>query len=362
MSNLSSLFLRTEPPKFKINKKLPQGMCFEAKIKFGKPPELDTSLIHFSVLHSAAPPSPPATIQHSPPRKITVKEQQEWKIPPCISNWKNPKGYTIPLDKRLAADGRGMQQVHVNENFSKLSESLYIVERKAREAVEMRAKMERERAQREKEEKEETLRKLAQKAREERAGIRNYSDDEEDDDYRERNQLRQDRNRERQRDRNIQRAAPEKRSRLERERDISEEIALGLANPGRSKTNEVQFDQRLFNQSKGLASGFGDDEEYSVYDKPWKAQNNLGGSLYKFTKRTEEDKEEELDTLKTSTRFVSEKGADKNNKRSGPVEFEKDLGNDDDPFGLDRFLIEAKKASKKPKTSSSDSSSKRRYD
>ena len=41
--------------------------------------------------------------------QVTVKEQQEWKIPPCISNWKNPRGYTIPLDKRLAADGRGLQ-------------------------------------------------------------------------------------------------------------------------------------------------------------------------------------------------------------------------------------------------------------
>ena len=57
------------------------------------------------------PPSPPPPVLHSPPRKVTVKEQNEWKIPPCISNWKNPKGYTIPLDKRLAADGRGLQEV-----------------------------------------------------------------------------------------------------------------------------------------------------------------------------------------------------------------------------------------------------------
>lgn len=48
---------------------------------------------------------------HSPPRKVTVEEQREWKIPPSISNWKNPKGYVIPLDKRLAADGRGLQEV-----------------------------------------------------------------------------------------------------------------------------------------------------------------------------------------------------------------------------------------------------------
>ena len=35
--------------------------------------------------------SPPVPIMHSPPRAITVKDQQDWKIPPCISNWKNPK-------------------------------------------------------------------------------------------------------------------------------------------------------------------------------------------------------------------------------------------------------------------------------
>merc|ERR1719450_802364 len=88
-----------EPARFKINKKVPRG-----------------------------PPSPPAPVMHSPTRKVTAKEQQDWKIPPCISNWKNAKGYTIPLDKRLAADGRGLQQVHINENFSKLAEALYIAD------------------------------------------------------------------------------------------------------------------------------------------------------------------------------------------------------------------------------------------
>lgn len=145
---------------------------------------------------------------------MTVKEQKEWKIPPCISNWKNAKvlenisrnfaffsytsiswngeineteshlfegyrnfllwfqGYTIPLDKRLAADGRGLQQVHINENFAKLAEALYIADRKAREAVEMRAQLEKKLAQKEKEKKEDHLRQLAQKAREERAGLK----------------------------------------------------------------------------------------------------------------------------------------------------------------------------------------------
>lgn len=52
-----------EPPRFRTNKKIPRG-----------------------------PPSPPAPVMHSPTRKITQKEQLEWRIPPSISNWKNPKG------------------------------------------------------------------------------------------------------------------------------------------------------------------------------------------------------------------------------------------------------------------------------
>merc|ERR1719244_1667809 len=129
------------PPRFKINKKIPRG-----------------------------PPSPPAPVMHSPTRKVTVKEQQDWKIPPCISNWKNQKGYTIPLDKRLTADGRGLQQAHINENFPKLAEALYLADRKARESVEARAQLEKKIAAKEKESKEMKLRELAQKAREERAG------------------------------------------------------------------------------------------------------------------------------------------------------------------------------------------------
>jgi len=207
-----------EPPRFKTNKKIPRG-----------------------------PPSPPAPVMHSPNRKVTVKEQQEWKIPPCISNWKNARGYTIPLDKRLAADGRGLQGVHINENFAKLAEALYIADRKAREAVETRAQLERKVAAKDKEKREEGLRQLAQKAREERAGIRRVDADE---DTQDRDDLRRDRRNERQRARNLNRAAPDKRSRLEKERDrdISEMIALGK--PSASGNQDSMFDQRLFNQSK----------------------------------------------------------------------------------------------------------------
>ncbi len=81
-----------------------------------------------------------------------------------------PQGYTIPLDKRLAADGRGLQEVAINDQFAKFTEALYIAEQKARSAVEARAKMQRELLAREKERKERELRELALKARMDRLG------------------------------------------------------------------------------------------------------------------------------------------------------------------------------------------------
>jgi SNW domain-containing protein 1 len=292
---------------------------------------------------------------HSPTRKVTVKEHQEWKIPPCISNWKNAKGYTIPLDKRLAADGRGLQQVHINEKFSQFAEALHIADRKAREAVEMRAQMEKKIAQKEKEKKEDNLRKLAQKAREERAGIRVGPGD---DESAERDEIRHDRHKDRQRDKNIQRAAPDKRSRLERERerDISEQVALGMANP-RSSATEVQFDQRLFNQSKGVGTGFGEEDDYAVYDKPWRSAGALAANLYRPSRgATDQDNYgDDLETLVSTSRFVPDKefaGVERGAnapRREGPVQFEKHRPEEEeDLLSLDKFLNEAKKASKRP--------------
>mmetsp|Transcript_27163 Transcript_27163/g.60107 ORF Transcript_27163/g.60107 Transcript_27163/m.60107 type:complete len:334 (-) Transcript_27163:22-1023(-) len=118
------------------------------------------------------PPSPPVPVLHSPPRKITVADQQAWKVPPCISNWKNARGFIIPLDKRLAADGRGLQEVTINNKFATVSEALFIAERKATEDLKIRNDIRKKMALREKEEREESLRDMANRARLERAGLR----------------------------------------------------------------------------------------------------------------------------------------------------------------------------------------------
>ena len=65
------------------------------------------------------------------------------------------------------------------------------------------------------------------------------------------------------------------------DRDISEKIALGQAQP---TTRDVMFDQRLFNQTAGLGQGFGDEEDYNLYDKPLFA-DRTAASIYKNINR-----------------------------------------------------------------------------
>ncbi|KAL5768766.1 hypothetical protein ACOSQ2_015549 [Xanthoceras sorbifolium] len=334
--------------------------------------------------------SPPVPVMHSPPRPVTVKDQQDWKIPPCISNWKNPKGYTIPLDKRLAADGRGLQEVQINDNFAKLSEALYVAEQKAREAVAMRSKVQKEMVMKEKERKEQELRALAQKARAERnvtappasmsipseksamniddargdyERVREKEKDmpketrEEREERLQREKIREERRRERERERRLEAkdAAMGKKSKItrDRDRDVSEKVALGMASTGAARGGEVMYDQRLFNQEKGMDSGFATDDQYNVYDKGlFTAQPTLS-TLYRPKKDADSEMygnaDEQLEKIMKTDRFKPDKGFAGSSERSGPrdrpVEFEKEA-EEADPFGLDQFLTEVKKGKK----------------
>jgi SNW domain-containing protein 1 len=261
------------------------------------------------------------------------------------------------LDKRLAADGRGLQSVHINEKFSKFAEALYIADRKAREAIEMRAKVEQSIAQKEKAKKEDDLKQLANQIREQRSGIK-PAREELDKEAEEREEIRRERQKERRREAAIARAAPDKRNQLqkEKERDISEKIALGLPNTGYN-TGEIQYDSRLFNSSKGLDTGFGDDDGYNVYDKPWRETESITNVIYRPSKNLDKEYGDDFEKDLSSKRFVPDKGfegADKVGPRdSGPVAFEQHQDTNFDPFQIDDFLGNLK-------TGSSSSSNKRK--
>ncbi|EFX04320.1 transcriptional regulator cwf13 [Grosmannia clavigera kw1407] len=347
-----------EPPKFK-HKKIPRG-----------------------------PPSPPPPVMHSPPRKLTAADQEAWKIPPPISNWKNPKGFTVPLDKRLAAAGKGLEDVTINDKFAQFSEALFVADRHAREEVRQRALMQQRLAEKEKLQKEEQLRQQAQLAREERAKAmaprrngggrrrsrsrsgsysRSESDsrsgsdsgtDSEEDAVREREEARQERRRDEERKLRQSRMGAERRMQVlarEQNRDISEKVALGLAKPTASK--EGMYDSRLFNQTSGFDSGINED---NPYDKPLFAAQDAISSIYRVrTQAGDEDDEDaaagdaEMAKIQKTSRFGEAlgrgtfKGAREVEAREGPVQFEKEVAapSGADPFNVDKFLSEVEQSS-----------------
>ncbi|EAN32794.1 SKIP/SNW domain protein [Theileria parva strain Muguga] len=291
----------------------------------------------------ANPPSPPPPVLHSPPRKLTKEDQMNWKIPPCVSNWKNQKGYTLPIDKRVQADGRRLREVVINDKFASLSESLFIAERTAREEVRMRNEIIREEKLKEAKKREEELRELAAKAREERHQLYSKSHSKDDSKDRDRRRRHKDRDSDEERE-ELLRIEAERRRELEREwrieknikkrrtgeRDISEKIALGQAKP--TKITDL-YDTRLLQGDAGISSGFdgGDDEGYNIYDKPLFADRSTA-NIYQHSK-------ERFQKSTGDVNVASFANADRGVQRNTPVEFVKDS----DPFGFEKLLEKVKK-------------------
>lgn len=363
--------------------------------------------------------SPPVPVLHSPPRKLTVADQQAWKIPPCVSNWKNARGYTIPLDKRLAADGRGLQDITINNKFASLSESMYIAERKAAEDLRMRNQIRKKMAMKEKEDKEKELREMASRARMERAGVlsgsnvaeneppsyyqrtqpadgeveaqsidrgrhedryssddeersydrdkrrdsfdsSHYRDEGENEDERiarvQREKLRNERRKERERELRLDNMkGTMRKNKIDRDdnRDVSEKIALGMHKGSGKLSGEAVYDARLFNQSSGMDSGFGAEDEYNTYSKPL-FDRQEASSIYR-PKRDDGDMfgdvDKQMEKLQDTSRFKADKGfrGAEGGMRAGgrtePVQFEKMAK--DDPFGIDDIVEGDRKRARK---------------
>ena len=314
---------------------------------------------------------------HSPPRKLTAEDQAAWRIPPAVSSWKNPKGFTRGIDKLLAARPN-VEDVTINDKFSQLADALHTADRHAREEVKKRATMQQLLAEKAKAQKEDELRALAQQARQRRApaGTRRRSSSassrdsrsrsrgsspdsrssSRDSDVRAREKARNEAAQERQKQLRQSRMGTERRLQMlarEQNRDISEKIALGLAKP--TQSSESMYDSRLFNQNSGFDAGFNEDQ---VYDKPLFAAQNAINNIYRPNPSAQDDEPEDdggatVERIAKANRFEvlgkaakGFRGADIAEPRSGPVQFEKDRGGapasgkakDDDPFGIDDMI------------------------
>ncbi|GJN29282.1 hypothetical protein PR202_gb17494 [Eleusine coracana subsp. coracana] len=263
--------------------------------------------------------SPPVTVLHSPPRPASRKDAEEWRVPPCVSDWKNPKGYSVPLHKRVAASdgaGRVMRDVQISDGFASLTEALYVAEQKAREAVETRRMVATELNRKKAERREQELREIAKKARTEMAvAAAAPVDVEELQEKAQRDMVREDRRREREREERGEAASSSKKSASARDkdRDVSERVALGMASgTGVSGGGgEVPYDERLFNQDRGMDSGFAADDQYSVYSGRLFAAQPTLSTLYRTSNCWDSDTyggdaDEQLEKIAETSRFKPE--------------------------------------------------------
>lgn len=248
---------------------------------------------------------------------LSAEDQLVWDVPPCVSNWKNDKGFTVGLDKRLAADGRNLREHTLGEGHAAFAEAMYAAERKAREEVATRAAIREQVQLKAKADTENKLMQMASvvhaartggagkpgspgslssgssigsgaslaedSARGSRArgargrsrsrsparsarrrGGRSRSRSPVANDALAREKMRQEHARDVQRELRRGRAGKALR---DSDRDISEKIALGQAMPQRLE-GDAMYDSRLFSQAAGASSA----SAHDVYDKPWLAR------------------------------------------------------------------------------------------
>lgn len=294
----------------------------------------------------------PVPVMHSPSRKLTDRDRKNWDIPPCVSNWRNFRGHTVPLDKRVAAEGRGLRKAEVSSEFASLSEALYAAEQVARQDIEARGRLQEEVALKRKRAQEEERRALAAQARAAVAAAAAEAASATPGDEamrRERDEMRREAERDIRREYQMERrgraaaagasqAAAELRKPRDagRERDVSEKVALGqYSGGGGGGSSEGMFDQRLFGKGSGVApASLASGEVSDLYDRPL-LNGSSASKLYRPGGAAAAAADDEPRQFKGKREFAgtaesraSLRGA---GGRSKPVQFEKEA----DPFGMD---------------------------
>jgi SNW domain-containing protein 1 len=51
-------------------------------------------------------------------------------------------------------------------------------------------------------------------------------------------------------------------------------------------------------------TGYGDDEAYTVYDKPWRNQDNVGSHIYRPSRNADKDNYGDLDSIANTRRYI----------------------------------------------------------
>ena len=305
-------------------------------------------------------------VLQEPAQKLSYEEQKKWKIPPCVNMSNNPKGLVIPLDIRLANDGRNLREYQANQNFAKFADILALTEKNVRKEIEDRNKIAQSIQIAAAMKKEQELKEAAKQARQERKSLNNnnssslmfslendeisnkksklseYDKDKEgdflknkrkrsekkDDDNsnsideekerKERNELRAIRKKEIEYERRI-----EIQKKYEKEgRDINDKVLLGQNN---IINNNNVIDSRLYDQEGGIENPFDYNEDCEVYDKPLFNEKNKLSNIYKTFNSSGG-----ANSKRIMSKIISQGGKVFNNdidaiysRKEGPVQFEK---------------------------------------
>ena len=117
----------------------------------------------------------------------------------------------------------------------------------------------------------------------------------------------------------------------DRDRDVSEKVALGMLNSksAAANSNTAQFDERLFNQGSGISSGFGAADEDNMYTERLFGKTTAD-SIYRprgAIKNPQTIANEQMDEIeRAAKRFKGFSGtdhADANARDGAPVQFER---------------------------------------
>ena len=297
-------------------------------------------------------------VLQSPPTPLSLEEQKKWKIPPCVNMSNNPKGLVIPLDIRLANDGRNLREYKANKNFAKFADILALTEKNVRKEIEDRNKIAQSIQIAAAMKKEQELKEAAKQARMERNSLNNYTisnksynnnsnmiysldtsdilsykkeeknflknkrersiNEEEIKEIKERNELREIRKKEIEYERRI-----EIMKKYEKEgRDVNDKVLLGQNN---IINNNNVIDSRLYEVEGGIENPFDYEEDCEVYDKPLFNGKNKISNIYKnFNSSGGENSKKLMGKILSQKGKLFNSDLDAiNSRKEGPVQFEK---------------------------------------
>lgn len=276
----------------------------------------------------------PDVLLQDPPRKVTQEDQNNWKIPPCISNSKNSRGFVLPLQMRISADGRNTSDPRINERFLSFSNALYQSEKQGRKALEEKKRIQQTLAHEELIKREEKIKREIEKTKREKDSLFQKSvieskieSDEDSDGEKEaeekRGLIRKMIKKNAEREVRMKNMGSNRRKEIrDVERDLAEKIALGQKVEGKGV---VEIDDRVADLVPGLDSGFKGEDAYDLYDKPLfndAVKTNIYTGAKNFGEEFFEDSLRKRETIGNDNKSHKEKVL----KRNKPVEFEKFSG------------------------------------